>query len=216
MKLNTLNTIIDDILLEARNSSIAESEHLSRIQIEQWIHNYRAYLIRQEIDKGYDINPMYISTMSMMHLDRIEDVPGHFMYVGDIELPKLIQAHHKSGVVAIKDMYGNLLQLGSETKMKYQKYRKYTCKDYICWVHNNLLHVEGDSNQLEYITVDIIAENPADTKICFNPDEPYPVPAHMIPTIKDLIFSKELRIMPVMATDTTNNSEDNTQNAYKK
>nr|DAG96729.1 MAG TPA: hypothetical protein [Crassvirales sp.] len=31
MKLNTLNTIIDDILLELRNSSVAESEHISRI-----------------------------------------------------------------------------------------------------------------------------------------------------------------------------------------
>jgi hypothetical protein len=31
MKLNTLNTIIDDILLELRNSNISESEHISRI-----------------------------------------------------------------------------------------------------------------------------------------------------------------------------------------
>nr|DAX07740.1 MAG TPA: hypothetical protein [Caudoviricetes sp.] len=46
MKLNTLNTIVDDILLILRNSTIGESEHISRIQIEQWIHQYRAYLIR--------------------------------------------------------------------------------------------------------------------------------------------------------------------------
>ena len=37
---------------------------------------------------------------------------------------------------------------------------------------------------------------------------PYPAPAHMIPTIKDLIFSKELNIMPKMPTDETNNSRD--------
>nr|DAX02826.1 MAG TPA: hypothetical protein [Caudoviricetes sp.] len=31
MKLNSLNNLIDDILLELRNSGIAESEHISRI-----------------------------------------------------------------------------------------------------------------------------------------------------------------------------------------
>jgi hypothetical protein len=42
----TLENLIDDILLEARNSNIAESEHLSRHQIELWIKTYRALLIK--------------------------------------------------------------------------------------------------------------------------------------------------------------------------
>lgn len=216
MKLNTLNTIVDDILLELRNSTIGESEHISRIQIESWVHNYRAYLIRQEIEKGYDINDMYITTIPMVHLDKTEDVPGHFTYVSELELPKLIQFHKKPGVVYVKDMFGNIIQRGDETKSKLQKYRKYTCKDYIWWLKDNRILIDGDSDQLEYITIGIIAENPADVAECFDPDAPYPAPAHMIPTIKDLIFSKELRIMPQMPSDDTNNSQDNTQNIYKK
>ena len=47
MTFNSLNTIIDDILLIVRDNNISESENLSRIQIEQWIHQYRAYLIKQ-------------------------------------------------------------------------------------------------------------------------------------------------------------------------
>lgn len=74
----SLNQIIDDIMLTYRNSVIGESEHLSRIQVEFWIHHYRAYLIRQEIDKGYDINDMYVTTIPMIHLDKVEDTPGHF------------------------------------------------------------------------------------------------------------------------------------------
>lgn len=216
MKLNTLNTIVDDILLILRNSTIGESEHISRIQIEQWIHQYRAYLIRQEIDKGYDINNMYVTTIPMVHLDKVEDTPGHFLYQSEYELPKLIQFHKRPGLIFVKDMYGNLIQIGDETKAKAQKYRKYTCKDYICWVKNNRIYLDGDSNQLEYITIGIIPENPADVADCFDPNAPYPAPAHMIPTIKDLIFSKELRIMPQMPSDDTNNSQDNTQNIYKK
>lgn len=212
MKLNTLNTIIDDILLELRNSSVAESEHISRIQIEQWIANYRAVLIKQDIDKGRDINPMYIQTMPCIHLDKVDTVAGKIEYNSNIELPKLIDFHFRTGLVYVKDMYGNLIQLGHETKMKYQRYRKYTCGDYIAHIKNNRLYIEGSDNQLEWVEIGIIAENPADLNECFDPDSEYPVPAHMIPVIKDMIFSKELNIMHQMPSDETNNSRDDMQN----
>ena len=211
MKLNTLNTIIDDILLELRNSSVAESEHISRIQIEQWIANYRAVLIKQDIDKGRDINPMYIQTMPCIHLDKVDTVAGKIEYKSNIELPKLIDFHFRTGLVYVKDMYGNLI-LGHETKMKYQRYRKYTCGDYIAYIKNNRLYIEGSDNQLEWVEIGIIAENPADLNECFDPDSEYPVPAHMIPVIKDMIFSKELNIMHQMPSDETNNSRDDMQN----
>lgn len=212
MKLNTLNTIIDDILLELRNSSVAESEHISRIQIEQWIANYRAVLIKQDIDKGRDINPMYIQTMPCIHLDKVDTVAGKIEYKSNIELPKLIDFHFRTGLVYVKDMYGNLIQLGHETKMKYQRYRKYTCGDYIAYIKNNRLYIEGSDNQLEWVEIGIIAENPADLNECFDPDSEYPVPAHMIPVIKNMIFSKELNIMHQMPSDETNNSRDDMQN----
>ena len=59
-------------LLELRNSNIAESEQLSRIQIEQWILQYRTVLIKQDIDKGRDINPDYIQDIENIEL-QIED-----------------------------------------------------------------------------------------------------------------------------------------------
>ena len=80
MKLNTLNTIIDDILLELRNSNIANTESISRIQIEQWIINYRTLLIKQDIDKGRTINPQYVQTLSNIHLERIEPTTGKYLY----------------------------------------------------------------------------------------------------------------------------------------
>lgn len=212
MKLNSLNNIIDDILLTARNNNISESEHLSRIQIEQWIANYRALLIQQDLNKGRDINPMYIQTLKCVHLDRIEDVPGHFQYVTNVTLPKLIDFNFRTGLIAVKDMFGNLIQIGSETKMKYQRNRKYTCGDYIAYLRGNKVYVEGGNNTLEWIQLDIVAENPADLQECFDPDGEYPIPAHMIPTIKNLIFTKELNIQIHMPSDDSNNSRDDLQN----
>ena len=55
----TLNQLCDDILLEARNNNIAESEKLSRRQIELWIKSYRAMLIKQKLDKKEKLDDMF-------------------------------------------------------------------------------------------------------------------------------------------------------------
>lgn len=213
----TLSNLIDNILQIARNNNVAESEHLSRHQIALWIHYYRAFMIKQWIDRERlldDIDEMFIQTIEPIHLDKVETSPGKIVYVGDRELPKLIKFNKRVGVVAVRDMYGNLIQLGSYTKAKLQKYRKATCADYIAWVKGNKIYVEGDSNLLEWISVDVIAEDPTDLGDCWDPDDEYPIPGAMIPTIVQLIMERELNVMVRMPSDTTNNSEDNTQNRF--
>lgn len=213
----TLSNLIDNIIQIARNNNVAESEHLSRHQIELWINYYRAMLIKQWIDKERilgDIDEMFIQTIEPIHLDKVETVPGKIVYVGDRELPKLIKFNKRVGVVAVKDMYGNLIQLGSQTKSKLQRYRKATCGDYIAWVKGNKVYVEGDSDRLEYISVDVIAENPTELVDCWTPDDEYPIPASMIPTIISMILERELHVMVTMPSDVTNNSQDNTQNRF--
>ena len=208
----SLNNLIDNILQIVRNNNIAESEHISRHQIELWIVYYRAMLIKQAIDKGYDVDEAYVTTLEPIHLDRVQIVPGKFVFVGEKELPTLINFRYKPGVIAVRDMFGNLIQLGSYTKAKLQKYRKATCKDYIAWVKNNRIYVDGDSNQLEYISVDVIAEDPTELNACFDPDSEFPIPSAMIPTITQMILERELRFMITMPSDDTNDAHDDTQN----
>ena len=211
----TLNNLIDNIIQIARNNNVTESEHLSRHQVELWINYYRAYMVKQWIDKEKrldNIDEMFIQTIEPIHLDKVETAPGKIVYVGDKELPKLIKFNKRVGIVAVRDMYGNIIQLGDYTKAKLQKYRKATCADYIAWVKNSKIYVEGDSDQLEWISVDVISEDPTDLGNCWNPDDEYPIPAAMIPTIIQLILQNELRIQVAMPSDTTNDSADNTQN----
>ncbi len=212
----SLNNLIDNILQIVRNNTVSESEHLSRIQIEKWIISYRAMLIKQDIDKNRDVNDMYITTIEPIHLNRVENVPGNFQYVGDKDLPKLIDFNYRTGLISVRDMFGNIIQIGSKTKQKYQKYRKYTCKDYIAWFKNDKIYVEGDSNKLEWISIDVIAEDPTEAAACYNRDDEFPVPAAMIPVITQMILEKELRIMTSMPSDQINNNSDDTQNIYKK
>lgn len=210
----TLDQLCDDVLLEARNNNVAESEKLSRRQIELWIKSYRAMLIKQKLDKKENIDSMFTQTIRM-HVDKIEEEPGHIEYVGDKELPTLLDTKWLSGLIAVKDAYGNIIQIGSETKMKFQKYRKYTCKDYIAYKKNNKIYVEGGSNDLEYIDVDVIAEDPTEDKMCYNPSkDEYPLPTYMWSTIKDLIFSKDFYTLSIQRSDMTNDTKDDNQNNY--
>lgn len=203
---NSLNAIIDDILLIYRDNEISESEKLSRIQVEQWIHQYRALLIKQDIDKGREINPDYVQTFGPLHISKVSNCTGGYNYISDEELPKFIDLHFGSGLVAVKDMDGNLIQVGTETKAKYQTSRKYTCNDYIAYLKNNHLYILGPEH-LEYVKIEGILEDPTQAGDCFDRDDtPYPVPANMIPTIKQMIFERELNIMSQMPSDDTNNS----------
>lgn len=212
----TLNQLIDNILLIARNSNVAESEHLSRIQIEKWIIAYRAMLLKQDIDKGYDIDSMYTTTIGPIHLNRIESISGRFTYVSDTELPKLVSSHNNNGLCNVKDLFGNLIQVGDQTKAKYQKYRKATCNDYIAWLSNNRIYIQGDSNKLEYIQVEVVLEDPTEEQECFDPDSEFPIPSAKIPTITQLIINNELKVLTAMPSDTTNDSRDDLQNITKK
>ena len=206
MIFNSLNTIIDDILLEYRNSNIGESEQLSRLQVEQWIHNYRAILIKQDIDKGRDVNPAYIQTIS------IPVTGANGKYTATNELPKLIDFYFRTGIVSIRDNNGRLIQLGSRLKSELQPDRQYAINDPIAYISNNIIHINNSSTGITSIDVDAILEDPTTISNNYDPDSSYPISANMIPTIKDLIFTKELYIMPQEIVDTTNDSDDDTVN----
>lgn len=214
----TLANLVDDILLEARNSSIAESEHLSRHQIELWIKSYRALLIKQQVNKDKTIDPIFVQTIQM-HLQKMweKGEPGHVEYRTDKKLPKLIDFNWRPGIISVKDRFGHLIQIGSETKMKFQKYRKYTCARYIAYVKDDYLYVEGDSNLLEFIEVDIIAEDPTEAVECYDPyKDEYPIPADMWATIKQFIMDRDIPALIRAISDDTNDTDDNTLNRIQQ
>lgn len=214
----TLANLVDDILLEARNSSIAESEHLSRHQIELWIKSYRALLIKQQVNKDKTIDPIFTQTIQM-HLSKMweKGEPGHVEYRTDEKLPKLIDFNWRPGIISVKDRFGHLIQIGSETKMKFQKYRKYTCARYIAYVKDDYLYVEGDSNLLEFIEVELIAEDPTEAIECYDPyEDEYPIPADMWATIKQFIMDRDIPALIRAISDDTNDTDDNTLNRIQQ
>ena len=216
MTFNSLDSIIDDILLELRNHNISESEPISRIQIEQWITQYRSILIKQDIDKGRDINPSYEQTIYNIGLSLVENIEYNTLIFhrlkSDIKIPKAIDFHYKSGITSVLDLHGNEIQLMSEKRSNMQKYRRYTDGDYTAYLKDDYLYLNGPMI-IEKIEVNGIFENPCEVP-GFDHAGRYPIPANMIPTLKELIFAKELKI--TLPTDNKNNSSNDLENINAK
>ena len=133
------------------------------------------------------------------------------MYTSDTKLPKTLDFHFKSGIRSIRDNSGRLIQLGTRLKAELQPNRQYAIYDPIAYMQNDYLKIVNNStSDIESVEVELIAEDPTNVNVPYDQDSVYPVPANMIPTIKDLIFSKELNIMVQEIVDEKNNSNDDT------
>lgn len=149
----TLNTLIDDILLTIRNNNISESEDLSRMQIEQWIHYYRAMLIKQDLDKGRSPNPSYFQTLYNLTLvevpaDPIISCTGCSVNMDTVQkttnkVPSPIDLHFGTGILQVTDAGNNPIQYMPRARRSFQFERKYTKYDPTYYYENHYIYVHS-------------------------------------------------------------------------
>lgn len=209
---HSLNTIIQDILLEARQNNIAESDQLNDTQIEQWIIEYRAFLLKQDIDRGRDINPDYIQSIDNIPITNKNSSnttmweDGFLLYKTTIDIPNGIDFHFEDNILSIRDQYGAKIQLMSEKRALMQQSRRYTRRDTVAFKKDKRLFLIG--NDVEgSINIRMVAEDPMDPAFGLSADDRYPIPANMVPTLKELIMKKELGYSA--KSDKTNDGSDN-------
>ena len=203
--LTTLNKIIEDLLLIIRGSEVVRTEPISKKQIETWIHQYRAQIIKRELDKNRLINPDYIQT-----LDNIPTtVNSNGEYVTDIDLPNTVFRNHEDGYTWIGSIEGKEYQYMTEQRSQWHSYRRYTNADPYVYLLNNKLY----NNYPESLRVKGLFENPMEVMILNDPNSDlnsdYPIPVNMIPTIKEMILKNELQIEASSPNDETNDSTHN-------
>jgi hypothetical protein len=222
IKFTTLNTIVMDLLNIVRSSNISRSELISPRQIEMWVHQYRAFLIKQDLDKGKTPNPDYIQEIPGLRLEVVDrskgsDLPSiEYLLRTVLELPKTIDLNFKPGFTYVGTIDGREIQLIPQGRSKWQRYKKYTSNDNTAYLKSNRLYIEMVS-PLESITVRGIFEVPTEVSNFDNShadytyatwDSPYPIPINMIPTLKEMILKKELGITVQSTSDLTNDASN--------
>jgi len=230
MEFTTLNTIINDLLKVIRASQVADTEVISKRQVEEWVHQYRALLLKQDLDKGKMPNPDYIqeiNELSVMPVDAAGDnltplgLPTEeYLLRTTSTIPTTIDFNFKSGFMFIGTPTGREIQFIPEGRSKWQKYRKYTNNDTVAFLKNGYIYILG-KEPLDYITVRGIFNIPPEVGNYINPntnnpeftyDSKYPIPEDKIPVLKQMILKQELRIEASTPSDETNDSTHNLTN----
>jgi hypothetical protein len=225
----TLRGITTDLLSVIRGSNISQSETISLRQLETWVDQYRGILLKQDMDKGKQPNPDYIQEIDYLELDTIDSggddlstdnsvdfSTGDTILKSVLEIPNTIDLNFKSGFMYIGTVDGTEIQFIPEGRSKWQKYKKYTANDPVCFLKNHYLYVLNNK-PLGFITVRGLFEvpsevgrfvNPITNQSYFNIDTKYPIPINMVPTLKQMILKGELGVQAQSPSDTKNDSEN--------
>lgn len=207
MELVSLNTIIYDILNIIRGAQVSDDEPISERQIESWIHEYRAFFLKRDIDKGRLPNPDYIQSINPVALEYDEGIER---YRTSIDIPNTIDFNNQIGITFVGDIKGNQIQLLPEKRVNYQQYTKWTQDDTLAYLSSNRVYLYNPKG-LSNISIRGIFENPVEAfeaaGLDFDYDTPYPLPATLVPLIKESILQKELNIEWQAPNDNVNNAD---------
>jgi hypothetical protein len=185
-----------------------------------WVHQYRAVLVKQDLDKGKMPNPDYIQEIPSLQLEVVDRTDGsdlesntyHLRTV--LQLPKTVDLNFKSGFMFVGTIDGREIQFVPEGRVRWQQYKKYTSADNIAFLRNNRIYL-STVTPIEHITVRGVFEIPTEVGNFLNPhmdysyanwDSPYPIPENMIPVLKEMILKKELGITVQAMSDSSNDS----------
>lgn len=213
MKMFSLRTIIDDILLIVRNNNISESEDLSRAQIASWVIQYRAYLAKKQAEQdeqtGDDTEPsdtINSTTIGPLELEdwnnSAEDDCCGYMFKKTKE-KVLTTENSEKDIVSVYDQNYCTIQYMYNQRKHFHRFRRYTYNEPTCWFDDGYIYIEGsnlDDIESIYITGNIDPEGYA------KGEEDVTIPGWMIPDIKKAIMTNELAFMLKRPSDDSNNS----------
>lgn len=220
MKMFSLRTLIDDILLIVRNNNISESEDLSRDQIAAWIMHYVAYLKKKEKDKNEEtgddepddsttttIGPLKIIDSPIVNDDNQDDDKSccDHCCMHRMRTKEKISTLNDGAedIISVHDASGCVIQYMHQMRRHYHYFRRYTYLEPTCWFDDGYIYIDGPGvGELEYIYVTIM-QDPTDNA---EDEDSVKIPGWMIPDIKKAIMTNELAFMLNRPSDDSNNS----------
>ena len=212
MKLFTLRSVVDDILLMIRNNNVSESEDFSRAQIALWVLAYKNAILKKRQDKAKEDKKNddtddddTIKTIGPLELIDEEPLDNTCLYRKRTKekLPELSGSSDCS-IISVQDQEGCPIQIMTEKKRHFHFFRKYTFGELAWWYENEYIYLQGltDLNMLRYIWVTgVFTDSDKDAD-----EDDIKIPGWMIPDIKQMIIKNELAFILAMPSDDDNNS----------
>lgn len=228
----TLNEITFDILSTIKGSSRFSDDSTHTIEhIEFMICNIRAFLIRQDLNKGRSLSDNIIQVLPCVDVTQIDVSECPCSVSTDctilrttLQLPKSLELHQKDLItrVAGADVLGKGFSIIPYSRASTAGLNRQTSNSTKVFLHNRYLYLINPPN-LKKISVSIVAEDPRDAGVfstcsgiaCYTNNSEFPISAHMIPTLKELVL-KDLKIEIQVPQDTKGDEANKTQSQNSK
>jgi hypothetical protein len=221
----TKKQIIYDIRNLAKGGGVTDDDRLSYRQVGDWVDQYRALLIRQDLEKKRSLSPFLVQDLGcvdMIVVDTAEccEITSECDIMRtELKLPIPIELYAKDAITYIGSVNKKQgYEVSSVVASNWDSYNTYTSKVSKAYILNGYVYITNESF-LDTISIRGIFANPTDAQRfhtcngdpCYTDDAAYPVSAHMIPTIKQMILEKELQVFLSTKPDQVNNANGNAE-----
>ena len=206
----TLNEIAYDIMGNIEGTSrISDDSELSLDQVYFKIATVRAMLIRQDQSKGRSLSDNVLQTIPCLDVSKVNaseccgiTAPCEISR-SNIQIPRPVEIYQKDLItrVAGVDITGPSWNHVSLAQVQWSGISKWT-KNTVKWfIKDRYIYVLNNPG-VKKIAITGVFEDPMDlinipsctTASCYSPDNEYPISAHMIPPLKQIVIEDLLRM----------------------
>ncbi len=223
----SLNTIIYDCLATIGGTDLLSDDSvLSNEHVAYLANNNRAFLLRQDANKGRSLSDNIIQVLPCVDVSQIDVSECPCTVSTDCtimrtvsKLPKFIELYQKDLVTRVSgaDLTGIGFSIIPYARASVAGTSKWTKSNTKVFLHNRYIYLINPP-VLKKISISGVFEDPreasqfanCDGTPCYTDDDNYPISAHMVPTLKDLIM-KDLKIQVSVPSDQRGDESQKTQ-----
>lgn len=223
----SLNEILYDTLGTVQGGArISDDLNISIEQLAFVANNNRAYLLRQDANKGRSLSDNIIQVLGCVDVKQIDvsecpcSVPTDCTIMRTkTQIPKPIELYQKDLITRVSgvDMRGIGFSIISYSRASVAGTSKWTKNSTKAFLHNRYIYLINPPN-INKVSISGVFEDPRDAARfsncdgtpCYSDDDNYPISAHMIPTLKELIM-KDLKIQVSVPSDQRGNESQKSQ-----
>lgn len=122
------------------------------------------------------------------------------------KVPKMIDLNYGTSLIVYNPV-GEEIQLIPKSRVTTVRNKRWTGKELYCYLDNNYLFIEGP-DMIHYATISGVFEDPFELVEygLWSSTAKFPLPMNLIPTLKQMIFANDLRILLPNPIDQTNDN----------
>ena len=206
----TLNEIAYDIMGNIEGTSrISDDSELSLDQVYFKINTVRAMLIRQDQSKGRSLSDNVLQTLPCLTVAKVNaseccgiTAPCEVFRTA-IQIPRPIELYQKDLItrVAGVDIMGPSWNHVSLAQVQWSGISKWT-KGTVKWFMKDRYIYLINNPGVQKISITGVFEDPMDlaaipscsSASCYNPDNEYPISAHLIPPLKQIVIEDLMKM----------------------